>query len=440
MNEKDRTARTLVNTLMYADDMAVMDSECGNETRFLVELDEQLCRVGMMMNVKKTKMMVLNGEIKEPIELRGEKIEIEKTFPYLGVNIKAEQSSSCEEVAIRISKAVKVFNALYHPLWKRKQVSVVTKMSIYRAAVLPTLLYGSETWVLGFKEITRLEVFQMRCLRTIIGVTRLDHIKNDDIRERTQQCTVEELVRRCRMRWLGHVARMKEDRLPPQLLYGSLFEGKAKRGRPVGRWKDMIEADLKKTKLTSWYNVVQDRESWRRIVNGEGADADMRRKGRKKAQERVVNRKEEKVEEIDVEMVPELICPKCGKAYMSRRGGWYQKHIDTCEGQRDSRSSRSSVSNNNTNNQNDDGVAMDGGSASGSGSAIIGGVGGGCDVGDDAGRGGGDGGDDGGVGGGTITTTTGLICHKCGKIYKSNKGGWYKKHVGKCGSSQPLDG
>ena len=55
MKEKDRTARTLVNMLMYADDMAVMDSECGNVTRFLVELDEQLCRVGMMMNVKKTK-------------------------------------------------------------------------------------------------------------------------------------------------------------------------------------------------------------------------------------------------------------------------------------------------------------------------------------------------------------------------------------------------
>ena len=98
-----------------------------------------------------------------------------------------------EEVAIRISKAVKVFNALYHPLWKRKQVSVVTKMSIYRAAVLPTLLYGSETWVLGFKEITRLEVFQMRCLRTIIGVTRLDHIKNDDIREQTSNVQLKNL-------------------------------------------------------------------------------------------------------------------------------------------------------------------------------------------------------------------------------------------------------
>ena len=72
VKEKDRTARTLVNMLMYADDMAVMDSECGNVTRFLVELDEQLCRVGMMMNVKKTKMMVLDGKIEEPIMIRRE--------------------------------------------------------------------------------------------------------------------------------------------------------------------------------------------------------------------------------------------------------------------------------------------------------------------------------------------------------------------------------
>src|ERR1044072_3697284 len=273
-----------------------------------------------------------------------------------------KQGSSCEEVAVRISKAVKVFNALYHPLWKRKQVSVVTKMAIYRAAVLPTLLYGSETWVLGVKEISRLEVFQMKCLRTIIGVTKFDHKRNEDVREQTGQCTVEELVRRCRLRWLGHVARMGEDRLPPRLLYGSL-EGKAKRGRPVGRWKDMIEADLKKTKVTRWYNVVQDRASWRKVVNGETADADMRRKGRKKAKERavVVSRSEKKVDVVEAAVVPEFMCPKCGKGYMSRKGGWYQKHIDSCKGNRSSSSgsssgsssvSRSSASNNHTNNDN----------------------------------------------------------------------------------------
>ena len=58
--------------LMYADDMVVLDDDFDELKKFMLEMDKQLCDVGMMMNVKKTKMMVLNGEIKEPIELRGE--------------------------------------------------------------------------------------------------------------------------------------------------------------------------------------------------------------------------------------------------------------------------------------------------------------------------------------------------------------------------------
>ena len=139
VKEKDRTARTLVNMLMYADDMAVMDSECGNVTRFLVELDEQLCRVGMMMNVKKTKMMVLDGKIEEPIMIRGEKIEEENNFTYLGVSMRPEPSSGAE-VAIRIAKAVKVFRALYHPLWKRR-VSVETKIGISGGGVASVVVW-----------------------------------------------------------------------------------------------------------------------------------------------------------------------------------------------------------------------------------------------------------------------------------------------------------
>jgi hypothetical protein len=50
---------------------------------FVEELDRELCSVGMMMNVKKTKMMVLNGKVKEPITLRGEKIDVEDSFPWV---------------------------------------------------------------------------------------------------------------------------------------------------------------------------------------------------------------------------------------------------------------------------------------------------------------------------------------------------------------------
>jgi len=276
VKEKDRTARTLVNMLMYADDMAVMDSECGNVTRFLVELDEQLCRVGMMMNVKKTKMMVLDGKIEEPIMIRGEKIEEENNFTYLGVSMRSEPSSGAE-VAIRIAKAVKVFRALYHPLWKRRQVSVETKIGIYRAAVLPVLLYGAEVWVLSVKESTRLEVFHRKCLRGILGITKRDHWRNERVLEETGMCDVGELVTRSRLRWLGHVVRMGEDRLPPQMLYGSL-EGRGKVGRPVGRWKDMIEGDIRKREVIGWYDLAQDRKLWRSVVAGERIDAAVKRR------------------------------------------------------------------------------------------------------------------------------------------------------------------
>jgi len=273
-----------VNILMYADDMVIIDTELESVERFIKELDRQLLDVGMMMNVKKTKMMCLNGEIKELIEIRGEKVDVENSFPYLGVNIKASQSSSCEEVAVRISKATKVFRALYHPLWKRRQVSMETKVAIYQAAVLPVLLYGSETWVLSVKESSRLEVFNMRCVRVIAGVTKFDHKRNEELREKTGICTVEELVTRSRLRWLGHVARMTEDRLPPQLLYGQL-EGRNKMGRPVGRWRDMVQADIRKRNIVGWYNIVQNRTEWRKVVKGEGSE---QKKGRRKIERKEV--------------------------------------------------------------------------------------------------------------------------------------------------------
>ena len=175
LKKKDMTERMFVNLLMYADDMAVLGDDFESVKRFMIELDRQLIAVGMEMNVKKTKMMVMNGEIEEPLVIRGEEVGLEEKFPYLGVTIRAEQSSAEQEVAARISKAVSMFRALYHPLWKRKQVSVETKMRVYRAAVIPVLLYGSECWVLSVKESERLEVFQMKCLRVILGITKWDH-------------------------------------------------------------------------------------------------------------------------------------------------------------------------------------------------------------------------------------------------------------------------
>ena len=75
------------------------------------------------------------------------------------------------------------------------------------------------------------------------------------------------LVKR-RLKWAGHVERMKEDRLP-RMAYVHQERGKRKRGRPRMRWRDCIERDMRKAELedVDWRMVAQDRGQWRRVVH-----------------------------------------------------------------------------------------------------------------------------------------------------------------------------
>ena len=47
-----------------------------------------------------------------------------------------------------------------------------TKLRLFRAIVLSTLLYGSETWVPLAAHTKRLQAFIMGCLRVVLGVTQ----------------------------------------------------------------------------------------------------------------------------------------------------------------------------------------------------------------------------------------------------------------------------
>ena len=50
--------------------------------------------------------------------------------------------------------------------------------------VVPTLLYGSETWTLQKRHRSKIQAMEMRYLRKVEGVTRLDRVSNEDIRRR----------------------------------------------------------------------------------------------------------------------------------------------------------------------------------------------------------------------------------------------------------------
>ncbi len=97
----------------------------------------------------------------------------------------------------------------------RRPISRLRPRCLFRILIIQILLYRSETWTLLKKEIDKLEVFQMRCLRQILGVTRLNRLLNETVqRQCGDQSTIKEAIQKSYLQWFGHVCRMDRTQLP----------------------------------------------------------------------------------------------------------------------------------------------------------------------------------------------------------------------------------
>jgi len=80
------------------------------------------------------------------------------------------------------------------------------------------LKFESEAWVLKKREEQRLEAAQMKFLRHLLGITKLDKEKNKCIREKTGAQNIVKEIKQYQEKWLQHVQRMDTNRIPKQAL------------------------------------------------------------------------------------------------------------------------------------------------------------------------------------------------------------------------------
>jgi len=79
---------------------------------------------------------------------------------------------------------------------------------------------------------------------------------------------LELIIKERRLRWLGHVLRMEDSRIPRQAIRWELRDYKRKPGRPRKHWMDIIGRDLKDMDIT-WdeaEELATDRAEWRQRV------------------------------------------------------------------------------------------------------------------------------------------------------------------------------
>ena len=136
-----------------------------------------------------------------------------------------------------------------------RRMPVKVKGKVSKTVVRPDMLYGAETWATTRGQEARLEVNETRMMRWMCGVTRRDTIRNEHIRGTTRVVQASKKITEKRLKWYGHVRRMKEEHIVRRMQDVDI-PGKIRRGRTNLRWKyackrDMTQAGLKEDNETN---------------------------------------------------------------------------------------------------------------------------------------------------------------------------------------------
>ena len=149
------------------------------------------------------------------VKLDGKPLKVVQTFCHLGSTVSSTVSLD-NEFNCRIGKAATTFSNLTKRAWQNKYLTVKTKVHIYGACVLGTVLYASETWTTYKGQEGKLDILHFRCLRKILNTKWRDRVSNCTVLERAGLTSVTTILRRRRMKWLGHVYRMENTRIAKQ--------------------------------------------------------------------------------------------------------------------------------------------------------------------------------------------------------------------------------
>ena len=148
--------------------------------------------------------------------MKGQRLQVVDKFTYLGSTLSRVVHID-DEVNARIAKASAAFGRLFGSVWERSGIRLDTKLKVYKAVVLPTLLYACETWAVYQRNARRLNHFQISYLKKLLKIKWQDRIPDTEVLKRTGMQSVHTPLKLAQLRWTGPVTRMPEERLPKNI-------------------------------------------------------------------------------------------------------------------------------------------------------------------------------------------------------------------------------
>ena len=186
LRAKTKGTEILIREMLYADD-AALASHTEDGLQRLVDC------------IKKTNVRAQDISYTPCIKIDDHTLEVVDEFVYLGSTISTNMNLDTE-INKRIGKAAATLSKLTKRVWYNNLLTQNTKVRVYQACILSTLLYGSETWTTYMRQEHRLNTFHMRCLRRILGIKWQNRVSNSDILTRAGIPSIYSLLSQRRLR------------------------------------------------------------------------------------------------------------------------------------------------------------------------------------------------------------------------------------------------
>ena len=148
---------------------------------------------------------------------------------------------------------------------KSIDITLLTKVCIVKAMVFPVVMYGCESWTIKKVEPRRIDSFELRCLRRLLGVPWTARRCNQSIlKEISPEYSLEGLMLKLKLQYFGHLM-WRIDSLEKTLMLGKIADGRI-RGLQGMTWLNGITESMDMS-LSRLRVLVMDINAWHDAVH-----------------------------------------------------------------------------------------------------------------------------------------------------------------------------
>ena len=256
----------IINNLRYADDTVLLAESATDLQNLVTIVKEKSEEVGLKMNIKKTKTMVISKRNTIPeldIRIDGKAVEQVSSFTYLG-QLVTEDGRSEKEIKRRIGLAKSAFEQMKDILTYRR-ISLDTRLRLAKCYIWPKLTFACETWTLSKVLTRKINAFEMWTYRRIKRLSWKEKRSNKSILQDLglKSTRLLQSIKAQKLRYYGHIRR--HDTLQRTILEGKI-NGKRGKGRRRDSWTSNI-ADMTGMKINLCSKVAMQRDEWRAMAS-----------------------------------------------------------------------------------------------------------------------------------------------------------------------------